>query len=363
MIILKADYNKYNVNELEKLRLDEDEFYKKCRGVLLQTCNRVEIICEKLEDIKNIDMDINKFDILLDDEAIYHLFRLASGLESMIVGEYQILGQLKDAYLKAKKHNAISKRLEKIILKAIHTGQRVRNETDISKGSVSIGSAAVELLEKITTLKDKNILLIGAGEMAKTVIKALKERHIKAIIVANRTYEKAVELAKELNGMAIKFDKLEEALRYADIVISATSAPHPILTKKRLENAGETIVVDIAIPRDTTDDIKELSNIKLFTIDDLKLVAEENLKKRKKEIPKVEEIIKEEINNLNNQLNKLEVEEKIKELIKKIEDIRVREVNKALNLMKHKNPEDVLKDFSKAYTKKIICEIKRYFNK
>ncbi len=361
MIILKADHKKYSIDELEKLRFDEEEFYKNNRGILLQTCNRVEIIAESLEDlnIKNFD----KFDLLVDDEAIYHLFRLASGLESMIVGEYQILGQLKKAYLKAKEYHKVSKKLEKIILKAIHTGQRVRNETNIGKGAVSIGSAAVELIEKLTGLEGKNILLIGAGEMAKTVIKALKEKNIKAIIVANRTYEKAVQLAKELNGIAIKFDKLNEALRYADIVISATSAPHPILTRDRVYNIGNTIIVDIALPRDTTDDIRTLPNIKLFTIDDLKDIAKENLKRREKEIPKVEKIIEEEIKNLKQQLKNLIIEEKLKDLNKVIEEIRINEVKKAKNMIKNnKNPEKVLEEFSKAYTKKIICEIKKFFS-
>ncbi|MEO2117449.1 MAG: glutamyl-tRNA reductase [Methanocaldococcus sp.] len=367
MIILKADYKKYNVSELEKLRMDEEKFYEMFdNAVLLQTCNRVEIIfdADSLEEIKGIEnIDLEKFDILFGDEAIEHLFRVACGLESMIVGEDQILGQLKNAYLKAKEKGKISKKLEKIILKAIHTGQRARIETKINEGGVSIGSAAVELAEKIFGLEGKNVLLIGAGEVANLVIKALKEKNIKAIIVANRTYEKAEKLAKELGGIAIKFDKLEEALRYADIVISATGAPHPILNKNRLKNAGKTIIIDIANPRDTTDDIRELPDIFLFTIDDLRLVAEENLKKRKEEIPKVEMIISEELEKLKELLDKMKFETAIKELGQYIENVRKKEVEKAKKILKNKNKpvEEVLDDFSKALCKRIIYDIIKIF--
>ncbi|WP_456374237.1 glutamyl-tRNA reductase [Methanocaldococcus sp.] len=367
MIILKADYKKYNVSELEKLRFDEEEFYKMFdNAILLQTCNRVELIfdADSLDEIKGIEnIDLKKFDILYGDEAIKHIFRVACGLESMIVGEDQILGQLKNAYLKAKEKGKISKKLEKIILKAIHTGQRARVETNINKGGVSIGSAAVELAEKIFGLEGKNVLLIGAGEMATLVIKALKEKNIKAIIVANRTYEKAEKLAKELGGIAINFDKLEEALRYADIVISATGAPHPILNKERLKNAGKTVIIDIANPRDTTDDIRELPDIFLFTIDDLRLVAEENLKKRKDEIPKVELIIEEELENLKEILDKMKFENVIQQFGQYIENIRKREVEKALKILKNKNkPVDkVLDDFSKAMCKKIIYDLIKIF--
>ena len=315
---------------------------------------------EGVDIIKNIEnIDLERFDILTGDEAIEHLFRVACGLESMIVGEDQILGQLKNAYLKAKEKGKISKKLEKIILKAIHTGQRARVETKINEGGVSIGSAAVELAEKVFGLEGKNVLLIGAGEMANLVIKALKEKHIKAIIVANRTYQKAEKLAKELGGIAIKFDKLEEALRYADIVISATGAPHPILNKERLKNAGKTVIIDIANPRDTTDDIRELPDVFLFTIDDLKLVAEENLKKRKDEIPKVEMIISEELENLKELLDKMKFERAVKELGQYIECIRKKEVEKAKKILKNKNKlaEDVLEDSSKALCKRIIYDI------
>ncbi len=367
MIILKADYKKYNVSELEKLRMDEEKFYEMFdNAVLLQTCNRVEIIfdADSLEEIKGIEnIDLERFDILIGDEAIEHLFRVACGLESMIVGEDQILGQLKNAYLKAKEKGKISKKLEKIILKAIHTGQRARVETKINEGGVSIGSAAVELAEKIFGLEGKNVLLIGAGEMANLVIKALREKNIKAIIVANRTYEKAEKLAKELGGIAIKFDKLEEALRYADIVISATGAPHPILNKERLKNAGKTVIIDIANPRDTTDDIRELPGIFLFTIDDLRLVAEENLKKRKEEIPKVEMIISEELEKLKELLDKMKFETAIKELGQYIENVRKKEVEKAKKILKNKNKpvEEVLDDFSKALCKRIIYDIIKIF--
>ncbi|AEF97017.1 glutamyl-tRNA reductase [Methanotorris igneus] len=362
MILLKADYKKYPTSKLEKLRMDEDEFYEKFDGcVLLQTCNRVEIYFD-VDNLDEIDIDVDKFDILEGDEAVLHLLRLASGLESMIVGEDQILGQIKKSYLKAKELKKTTKFLDTIFLKAIHVGQRVRSETKINEGGVSIGSAAVELAEKIFGLKNKNVLLIGAGEIGTLVAKALKERHIKAIIkaiiIANRTYERAERLAKELSGIAIHFDKLKEALKYADIVISATGAPHQILTKEDLVDVGETIIIDIANPRDVDDSVRELPHIKLFTIDDLKLISEENLKKRKEEIPKVEKIIMEEFENLKRQIKKLEIQDFIKNFTTYIESIRRKEVEKAVNMLKNKNksPEEILENFSKAFSKKIIYD-------
>jgi glutamyl-tRNA reductase len=378
MLLFKADYKKYSVPELEKLRFDEEEFYKKYDNcVLLQTCNRVEVYFDKntnttnnTDNTNNINnstnnttVDIDKllndfkdFEVLKDDDAIKHLLKTASGLESMIVGEDQIIGQIKKSYFKAKELKKTTKYLDMIFLKAIHVGQRVRNETKINKGGVSIGSAAVELAEKTVGLKNKNILVIGAGEMGTLVAKALIEKHVRAIVVANRTYERAELLAKELKGIAIQFDKLKEALNFSDIIICATGSPHYILEKSDFESVeGYKVVIDIANPRDVEDEVGELPNITLYTIDDLKLISDENLKKRKNEIPKVEKIIGEEFNILLKHLNKLDVEDIIKDYDNYIRTIREKELKKALKMLKNgKEPEIVLERFSEVFANRLV---------
>ena len=359
MLLFKADYNNYSVSELEKLRFDEEEFYKQYNNcVLVQTCNRIEVYFDKRGEIIDID-DFDGFELIKSEKAILHLLETSSGLNSMIVGEDQILGQIKNSYNKAKSLKKTTKYLDTIFLKAIHVGQNVRSKTKINKGFVSVGSAAVDLAEKKVGLKNKNILVVGAGEMATLVAKALMEKEIKAIVVSNRTYRRAEELAKELGGMAITFDKLEEAINYNDIIICATGAPHTIINKERLKNIkGTKLFIDIANPRDIDDNIKELPNITLYTIDDLKCVSEENIKKRKNEIPTVKKIVNEELEILKKQLTKLKNEDLIKKYDLYIENIRKKEVEKAINLMENSNkkPEEVLEQFSKVLTKKIISD-------
>ncbi|AEH06945.1 Glutamyl-tRNA reductase [Methanothermococcus okinawensis IH1] len=355
-----ADYKKYSIPELERLRFNEEEFYKKYDNcILLQTCNRIEAYFDKsycggeLNGLKN---DFKDFKVLEGHDAIIHLLRTASGLESMIVGEDQIIGQIKKSHYNAKKLGKTTKYLDTIFLKAVHVGQMVRRKTKINKGGISIGSAAVELVEKTVGLENKNILVIGAGEIGTLVAKALIEKNVKAIVVANRTYERAERLANELKGMAVHFDKLNEALNFSDIIICATSSPHYILNKSHLENiVGKKIIVDIANPRDVDDNVRELPNVVLYTIDDLKLVSDENLKKRKNEIPIVEAIIEDEFRALSKQLKKLDVEDVIKNYDNYIECIRKKELKKALKMVDNgKEPEKVLEKFSEVFAKRII---------
>jgi len=358
MILFKADYKKYSVPQLERLRFDEEEFYKRYNHcVLLQTCNRVEAYFdpnfEKVEDLKE---DFKDFELIEGNDAIIHLLRLASGLESMIVGEDQILGQIKKSYHTAKKYGKTTKYLDIIFLKSIHTGQRVRSETKINKGRVSVASAAIELLEKNVDLRNKNILVIGAGEIGTLVGKVLIEKNIKAIFVANRTYERAERLAKRLRGMAVHFDKLKEALNFCDVIICATASPHKILDKEILKDVeGEKIIVDIANPRDVDDNVRELPNVKLYTIDDLRIVSKENLERRKKEIPAVEKIIEEEFSILLKKLEKLNFEHLIKDYRSYIDSIRNRELEKALKKIRcGKDPEEVIVKFSEVFAKRIL---------
>jgi len=358
MILFKADYRKYSVPQLEKLRFKEEDFYRRYNHcVLLQTCNRVEVYFDpEVENLEDLKEDFKDFELIEGDEAIIHLLRLAAGLESMIVGEDQILGQIKKSYHTAKRYGKTTKYLDTVFLKSIHIGQRVRSETKINRGKVSIASAAIELLEKTVGLNNKNILVIGAGEIGTLVGKVLMEKKIKAIFVANRTYERAERLAKKLGGMAVHFDKLKEALNFCDVIICATASPHKILDKEILKDVkGEKIIVDIANPRDVDDNVRELPNIKLYTIDDLKIVAQENLERRKREIPAVERIIEEEFSILKRKLEKLNLEHLIKDYRAYIEGIRERELEKALKKLRcGKDPEEVLIKFSEVFAKRLL---------
>lgn len=358
MILFKADYKKYSVSQLEMLRFKEEDFYRRYdHCVLLQTCNRVEVYFDpNFVNLENLKMDFKDFELIKGKDAIIHLLRLASGLESMIIGEDQILGQIKKSYYTAKKYGKTTKYLDTVFLKSIHTGQRARSETKINKGRVSIASAAIELLEKNVELKNKNILVIGAGEIGTLVGKVLIEKNIKAIFVANRTYERAERLAKKLGGMAVHFDKLKEALNFCDVIICATASPHKILDKDTLKDVkGEKIIVDIANPRDVDDNVRELPNVKLYTIDDLRLVSKENLEKRKKEIPIVEKIIEEEFSILQRKLEKLNFEHLIKDYRNYIENIRNRELKKALKMIRSgKDPEKIIVKFSEVFANRLL---------
>lgn len=323
--------------EIDDLFWKLQEKYSISEYVEISTCNRKEYY------IKNDYIDEN--DGMLSHEnqsivieygpsAVMHLLRMTSGLESMIVGEDQILGQVKDAKYKAEKNHHCGRYLDAIFTKAIHVGQVVRNKTNINKGSVSIGSAAIDLAEKhMGSLSEKSVLVIGAGKMGKLVAKALAEKDLNAIFVANRTYYVAVELAKDLGGEAILFSDLEKYLATADLVISATSAPHAIITKERLlgieRQYDDLMMVDIANPRDISEDVNELG-VKLFNIDDLREIADENTKLRIKEFGEAESIIAEEFILLKDSFKIMEVEDTLASLRSSMEEIRQRETKKAI---------------------------------
>lgn len=343
IINLRVDYTIADIETMETVSKDIYAIFEKLQKkysideyVEIATCNRNEFYihndCFELDEplLDNLSECII---VEYGDEAILHLLRMTSGLESMIVGEDQILGQVKDAKNKAVKEHHCGNILDTIFTKAIHVGQVVRNKTNINRGFVSIGSAAVNLAENyLGNLENKIVLVVGAGKMGKLVAKSLAEKNLEAIFVANRTYYVAVKLAKDLNGEAILFEDLNKYLKTADVVISATAAPHPIITKERLEsidaNYNNLFMVDIANPRDITPDVKELG-VKLYNIDDLREIAELNKEQRKKEAGEAEKIIDYEFNLLKESFKMMEVESIMANLRYSMENIRQRETQKA----------------------------------
>ena len=340
---LRVDHKIADIQSMENIAKDIDELFWKLQEkysigeyIEISTCNRKEYyihnehICEDEELLSHENQNII---IEYDQSAIIHLLRMASGLESMIVGEDQILGQVKDSKNKAVKNHHCGKVLDAVFTKAIHVGQVVRNKTNINKGSVSIGSAAIDLAEKhMGCLDDKSVLVIGAGKMGRLVAKALAEKDLNAIFVANRTYYVAVELAKDLGGEAILFNELEKYLAEADLVISATSAPHTIIDKERLLGIGmsheDLMMVDIANPRDISEDVSDIG-VKLFNIDDLREIADINTQLRINEFSEAENIINEEYVLLKESFKIMEVDSILASLRVSMEEIRQRETQKA----------------------------------
>jgi len=330
--------------------------------VKINTCNRAEIYLVLKEYPNNIN--INDFVIEHDNQAIEHLLRLSSGLESMIIGEDQILGQIKDAKNRSVKEGNCGPTLATIFTKAVHVGQVVRKKTKINEGSLSIGSAAVELAENVHgNLKCKKVLVIGAGKMGTLVAKALVEKKLKAIVVANRTHDRAVELARELGGFAIHFDKLDEAIKDADVVISATGAPHPILTREKIievvpeENFLNMVMVDIANPRDIEEEVAELG-VKLFNIDDLRSIAQRSRKMREAEACDAEQIVAQEMILLNRSIKHLEVEPLISEIRTSAENIRMIETQKAFKMIGEMNGnEKIVEDLTKVVVERIFHNV------
>lgn len=355
IINIRVDHTLADIETMEKVSKDLKELFSTLKEQIdvkeyieINTCNRYEYFLYA-EDYNELDLDCeNKYVIIqYSDEAVLHLFRMTSGLESMIIGEDQILGQVKDAKLKSEREGHCGKKLDAIFTKAIHVGQVVRNKTKINQGSISIGSAAVDLAEEnLGDLQDKNVLVIGAGKMGTLVAKALAEKNLKAIFVANRTYYKAIKLAEELEGEAILFDNLEEKLINADLVISSTGAPHAIINKARLLKVFDEkipkkmVFIDIANPRDIEEDVKEIG-IDLFNIDDLRGIAEKNKKLREKEVIEAEKIIKSEFDLLKESFNLIEINSLLGSLRESMEEIRQRESQKGIVKLNSVDAKDI----------------------
>jgi glutamyl-tRNA reductase len=341
---------------------------------VLKTCNRVEVyvVAPRGEKVlfdlaKKARVSSRIIDFHDHDESLLHLLRLASGLESMIIGEDQILGQMKELTQIAMKAGTTGWMLETAFKKAIQVGKRVRKETRINERSVSVGSAAVDLAEEILgDLKGKSVLVIGAGETGELISRALLSREIGSLAVTNRTLSSAVCLAESLGGEAVPFDDMPRRLHIADVVISATSAPHYILLKSDIEMAmadrsNKLLIIDIANPRDVDQAAAEVSGVELHNIDSLKNISRENMMQRMAEATRVEEIITEELQLLRAKYKRKEAEELLARLYSQAELIKDQEVRKAMNKLSARHTlgeieQQVLCDMSRSIVNKILSE-------
>ncbi|NJD90505.1 MAG: glutamyl-tRNA reductase, partial [Geobacter sp.] len=268
-------------------------------GVIVSTCNRVEIyvttrdIAGGIARVKRFMADYHNFPLdtleqhvyaLHGEDAIRHVFRVASSLDSMVVGEPQILGQIKTSYGYAAEYKSSGIILNRFLHKAFSVAKRVRTETKIASSAVSVAFAAVELARKIfNDLSDKTVMLIGAGEMCELAAKHFLNNGVRGLMVTNRTFERAEKLADEFDGKAVRFDELFDQLHKADIVLSSTGAPHTIIGAGDLEEVMRRrrqkpmFFIDIAIPRDIDPAVNDVDNVYLFTVDDLQEVVASNL--------------------------------------------------------------------------------------
>jgi glutamyl-tRNA reductase len=247
----------------------------------------------------------NELYTLAEPQSLQHLFKVACGLDSMVLGETEILGQIKKAYALAYRHGHTGARLNKAFQRAFHVAKHIRTETNIQRGSVSVASVAVELAEKIfSSLAAREVLVIGAGETSEKTARALLSRGVRSIVVANRSYDRAVALANEFGGRAVQFDDWAGEFQKIDIAISSTSAPHHILDRAKLEPLMKArqqrplLLIDIAVPRDIDPEVNFLENVYLYNIDDLQAIADDYLRLRKEEIARCEQIITEKVKTL-----------------------------------------------------------------
>ncbi len=358
--------------------LHSHELVQEC--VVLMTCNRVEVYVVSpkgskvlFEYVKKMGVPDRIIEFNDHEESLIHLMRVACGLESMIVGEDQILGQVKELYHIAREAGVTGKVLDTAYEKVIHVGKRVRAETRINKGSVSIGSAAVDLAEaELGTLHEKTVVVIGAGAMGSLVAHALAHKDVSAVYVANRTFDRGEALARELNGIAVPYDEKNKYIASSDVVISATSAPHPVLTAEIMRpimedrnghdgRCHDLLMIDIANPRDIEDSVADLPGVKLYNIDGLKAISDSNLHKRMQEIEKVEKIIEDEYDLLTIQYKRQQADKVISSLYSQVEDLRIRERERAINRLSAKHTlgdfeRSVLDDLTHAITNKVLAE-------
>jgi glutamyl-tRNA reductase len=322
-------------------------------GAVLSTCNRVEVIAATFDreaafaEIKKflLDREAAAGESNLEDhlyaygggEAVRHLFRVASSLDSMVVGEPQILGQLKDYYIAAKEAGSVGMVLHRLFHRSFSVAKRVRTETGIASRVVSVSSVAVELAKRIfDRLEDKTVMLIGAGKMGDSVCRHLQGNGVSSLIVTNRTFERAVEVAAEFRGNPIRFEDLPRYLKLADLVIGCAGAPEFLLKPEAVEETlrerkqKAMFFIDLGDRRNFDPSINQIANVYLYDIDDLQSVANENLNERAGEVRKADEIVEEEVSGFLRWLDSLDQVPTIVALRQRLEEIRRSELEKSL---------------------------------
>jgi glutamyl-tRNA reductase len=353
--------------------------------VILSTCNRLELyacisnnaaqdssslfapLADFLAETRGIE--ISKFETYFyryrELEAARHLCQVASGLDSMIVGEPQILGQVAEAFEAAASHGAAGAMLSALFRTAIRAGKRARTETAISRDPASISSVAVKLAENIVgKLTSRHAVIVGAGEMGELAIEALRARGVGRVTVVSRTRQRALELAERWGGQPLSFEQLSQVLHTADIVIASTGAPHTIIDSTMIQEAmlhragRPLLLMDIALPRNIDPAVGEVPDVHLFDIDQLHQRLENNLAGRQNEIPNVEAIIEQEVASFASWLRRVDILPVITDLRSKAEEIRRRELKRTLRYLPELDPETLkhIEHLSESLVNKLLHE-------
>ncbi|NDY71544.1 glutamyl-tRNA reductase [Desulfobacter hydrogenophilus] len=377
IILIGASHKTAPVELREKLSFSQEqietalEFIKQDSGIkeglVFSTCNRLEFLyIPKNSDVNNIDrvdavlafiselkqLPVSEFKpslyIHTDDDAIRHLFCVAASLDSMVVGEPQILGQVKKAYKTALRVGTTGVLLNRLMHKSFSVAKRVRKQTGIGDNAVSISYAAIELAHKIfADLATKSVMLIGAGEMAELAVEHLMTHQVEKIVVANRTFKNALELARKFNGQAVQYEERESVLADVDIIISSTGATDYVLTRDQVKGIMKKrqhktlFFIDIAVPRDIDPRINKISNVYVYDIDDLRNIVETNISQRAQETIMAQRFVEEALLAFRRWLDELAVVPTIKAINRKMTDIVNLECEKTLAGLRHLSKDDV----------------------
>ena len=363
--LISLNYKVAPIELREKFYLDDAQkivfhnLLKKNVGVeglmLLSTCNRTEIyfefenhigqenkfihsVVKELAEFRNYKDSLSPY--LIKQTGSYnvsrHLFRLACGLESMIIGEFQIVEQLKEAYDFSYKHKMLGPILNRMVQKSLETGKFIRTNTKIDKGAVSVSYAAVEKIHKSLEILEPKFLCVGLGETSKLSIRHLHQKDYNNIKIANRTYTKSNDFAKSLNLTAIKFESFKNELADVDVAIFSTSSKEPLISKIELEKinqkrTGELLIIDLSVPRNIPGDCADIENVKLINVDDLKDAVNHNYKKRRSQIVKAEKFIEDFLSDFDDWTNSRQLRPSILSIKKQIKNIIIEETVENVN--------------------------------
>ncbi len=361
-----------------------DALYLLCslvsHGVILSTCNRTEVYTVSIDDnnaqtaglsfLKNcLDISDNVLHqhtyTMAGNAAVEHLFRTASGLDSMIIGEYEVLGQVRQALEAAEKARMVNLPLRHIFQSAIRTGRRVREGTGISKNALSVSSVAVDLAAKVVgNLKGSRMLVIGAGEAGKLVAKAARNRGVSQIVIASRTQERASSLANALGGTAVSLDDAMQELCNCNIIVTCADAPHSLLgvsqvrAMMREHSKLPLIIIDIAVPRNVEPEVAQIKGVFLYNIDDLYRIHKQNRRRRESGINKAENIVSEEMAKFAIWWRDYKIRPLVRALMTKAERIRCSQLNRTMKKMPSLSDKDKyhLEKMTKAIVSKILSK-------
>jgi len=342
--------------------------------VIIQTCNRIELFATS--DNHNVDeikrtwasltgLEENAFrdtlEVCENKDAYEHLLKLTSGLESLVVGEEQILGQIKESISAARKANASGKRLNKLFERSIRIGTRIRNSTGIGSGGISLGSMAVKLAEEnVDDIKSKHVLLIGTGEAATLVAKSLKKRGY-TFDVTSRTLERSVGFSQTLGGKPIKFEDVLSGFNNYEIIFVATTAPYFLVSFDRMKDSMKNkkpgmMILDLSNPRTVDEKVATIPGIKLMNIDQIAEMVDKNMKKRREKVSTVENIISEEVPIIEATMKRLDAEPLVKDVFTNADSMRIKELQKALQMLGETDEKriKIIDELTKAVVESIV---------